>query len=197
MKWPFPNQTKPILFQIVTNHLLTIPADWEPFYPLQKGLVGKNFFREDLIPFRRSKQILEMNLFPTISFWYPLYYEFFASFTKMEDTMKQQDLLPLQVLPQPIPYDLLFEPFSNSSPSQKGRGRPPFARVLLLKAFIYKALRGIDTLTDLAFEFHNNPSIYKTLGFNLYKTPPSIERFSQFLRETPNHFLQGIRIHLV
>jgi hypothetical protein len=197
MKLPFPDQAKTILIQIVTNHILAIQMDLEPLYPLQKGLVGKNFFREDLVPFRRSNPISKINLFPTTSFWYPLYYLFFASFTKMEDTMKQQDLLPLTVLPQPIPYDLLFQPFSNSSLAQKGRGRPPFDRVFLLKAFIYKALRGIDTLTDLAFEFCNNPSIYQTLGFDLYKAPPSIERFSQFLRDTPNQFFQNIRIHLV
>lgn len=197
MKQPFPNQRKTHLFQIVMNRLLTILVDLEPFYPLPKGLVGKKFFREDLFQVRSSCLISGMNLFPTISFWYPLCCQFFPPFTKMEDTMKQQDLLPVPVLPQPLLYDLLFEPLSNVSPSEKQRGRPPLAPVLLLKAFIYKALRGIDTLTDLAFEFHNNPSIYQSLGFNLYKAPPSIERFSQFLRGTPNQFFQTIRIQLV
>jgi hypothetical protein len=115
----------------------------------------------------------------------------------MEDTMKQMGLLPPPSLPQPIRYDLLFEPLSASSSLEKKGGRPPFPREALLKAFVYKALRGINTLTDLAFEFQNNPSICQTLGFNLYKTPPSIERFSQFLRETPNNFLQNIRAQLV
>lgn len=197
MIWPFPNQTKILSIQMVTHHLLTISVDFETFYPLRKGLVRKKLFREDLIPLIESYSISQINLFLTSSFWYPLYYEFFASFTKMEGTMKQMDLLPPPSLPQHIRYDLLFEPLSVPSPLEKGRGRPPFLREALLKAFIYKALRGINTLTDLAFEFQNNPSICQTLGFNLYKAPPSIERFSQFLRETPNDFFQNIRIQLV
>ncbi len=182
---------------MVTNYLPTISVDFVTLYPLQKGLVGKDLFREDFIPLIDRDPIFQINLFLTTSFWCPLYYEFFAPFTKMEDTMKQIDLLPPPSLPQPIPYDLLFEPLSTPSPLEKKRGRPPFPREALLKSFIYKALRGIDTLTDLSFEFQNNPSIYQTLGFNLFKAPPAVERFSQFLRETPNHFLQNIRIQLI
>jgi hypothetical protein len=193
----FPNQEKTFLIQKVTNHLPTSLGDSGGFCIPQRGLVRKRPFRETHAPVSESAPIFQKDLFLTTSLWYPFRYGFYTPFTKMEDTMKQQDLLPLPVLPQPIPYDLLFKPFSNSSSSQKGRGRPPFAPVLLLKAFIYKALRGINTLTDLAFEFHNNPSVYQTLGFNLYKAPPSIERFSQFLRDTPNHFFQNIRIQLV
>jgi hypothetical protein len=35
------------------------------------------------------------------------------------------------------------------------------------------------------------------VGLDLYKDPPSIERFSQFLRDTPHEALQNIRIQLV
>jgi hypothetical protein len=182
---------------MITNHSATISVDFVNLYPLQKGLVGKNLFREALTSFKERASIFKINSFLTNSFGYPLYYGFFTPFTKIEDTMKQMDLLTPTSLSQPIPYDLLFEPLPIDPPLEKGRGRPPFPRNALLKAFIYKALRGIDTLTDLAFEFQNNPSICQTLGFNLYKSPPSIERFSQFLRETPNHFLQTIRIQLV
>ena len=197
MKSPFPNQVKTISIQILTSRLLTVLAIYRVFWPPQKGLVRKTLFRETLLALTENSSISKMNLFLTPLFWYPLHHEFSSSFTKIEDTMKQMDLLPPPSLPQPIPYDLVFEPLPPLAPSEKGRGRPPLPRNALLKAFIYKALRGIDTLTDLAFEFQNNPSICQTLGFNLYETPPSIERFSQFLRETPNHFLQGIRIYLV
>ena len=84
MKSPFPNQVKIISFQIVTNHLLMIPGDFVAFYPLEKGLVRKNHFREDLIPSKGRNLIFQMNLFLTIAFWYPLYHEFFTSFTKMK-----------------------------------------------------------------------------------------------------------------
>ena len=164
MKSPFPNQVKTISIQILTRRLLTVLAIYRVFWPPQKGLVRKTLFRETLLALTENSSISKMNLFLTPLFWYPLHHEFSSSFTKIEDTMKQMDLLPPPSLPQPIPYDLVFEPLPPSAPSEKGRGRPPLPRNALLKAFIYKALRGIDTLTDLAFEFQNNPSICQTLG---------------------------------
>jgi hypothetical protein len=67
----------------------------------------------------------------------------------------------------------------------------------MLKALIYKALRRLKTLSDLAFEFQNNPTICQAVGFDLYGTPPSIERFSEFLRETPHPLLKNLHIRLV
>jgi hypothetical protein len=58
----------------------------------------------------------------------------------------------------------------------------------LLKAFVYKALRRLKTLSDLTFEFHNNPIMSQVVGFDPFKAPPSIERFSEFLREHPMLF---------
>jgi len=111
--------------------------------------------------------------------------------------MKQLELLPLETLPPRVKYDFLFEPLPALSLHPKQRGRPPFSRDALLKAFIYKALRRLKTLSDLVFEFRNNPMISQAVGFNPYQTPPTIERFSKFLRELPHPLLQNIRILLV
>ena len=108
--------------------------------------------------------------------------------------MNQLDLLPLETLPPRVKYDFLFEPLPSLSLHPKERGRPPFCRDALLKAFIYKALRRLKTLSDLTFEFYNNPIMSQVVGFDPYKPPPSIERFSEFLRETPHPLLETIRI---
>ena len=108
--------------------------------------------------------------------------------------MKQLDLLQLETLPPRVKYDFLFEPLPFLSLHPKERGRPPFSRDALLKAFVYKALRRLKTLSDLTFEFYNNPMMSQAVGFDPYKTTPSIERFSEFLRETPHPLLETIRI---
>ena len=111
--------------------------------------------------------------------------------------MKQLDLLPLETLPPRVKYDFLFEPLPSLSLSPKERDRPSFSRDSLLKAFIYKALRRLKTLSDLAFEFRNNPMMARSVGFDAYELPPSIERFSKFLRETSNPLFQNVHILLV
>ncbi|MHA1381240.1 MAG: transposase [Candidatus Helarchaeota archaeon] len=55
----------------------------------------------------------------------------------------------------------------------------------------------IFSLSDLAFELKNNPVMAETLGFAAWEKPPSVERFSHFLRSTPNEHLQVIRLFLV
>lgn len=111
--------------------------------------------------------------------------------------MKQLNLIPLETLPLRVKYDVLFEPLPSLSLNPRERGRPPFSKDALLKAFIYKALRRLKTLSDLAFEFRNNPMMSQAVGFNPYQAPPTVERFSKFLRETPHPLLQNVRILLV
>ncbi len=121
--------------------------------------------------------------------------------------MKQLDLLQLETLPPRVKYDFLFEPLPSLSLHPKDRDRPPFSRDALLKAFIYKALRRLKTLSDLTFEFHNNPIMSQVVGFDPYTAPPSIERSSEFLlrqrrirfcrNETPHPLLENIRVLLV
>jgi hypothetical protein len=76
-------------------------------------------------------------------------------------------------------------------------GRKPFSRQSLLKAIIFKNLTGIPTLSDLAVALRNNPSAAIRCGFNILKPLPSVERFSQFLRDKDNKALQKIRIQLI
>jgi len=76
-------------------------------------------------------------------------------------------------------------------------GRKPFSRQSLLKAIIFKNLNGLPTLSDLAIALKNNPSAAIRCGFNILKPLPSVERFSEFLRDKDNTALQKIRIQLV
>jgi len=185
------------LFRIVTKRDPSHPASFDPFSRPQKGLVRKNAFRETFILLIDNSSFYQNNFFLTLLIWYPLFCEFFSSFKKIEDTVKQLDLLQLETLPPRVKYDFLFEPLPSLSLHPKERGRPPFSRDALLKAFVYKALRRLKTLSDLTFEFYNNPMMSQVVGLDPYKAPPSIERFSEFLRETPHPLLENIRILLV
>jgi len=76
-------------------------------------------------------------------------------------------------------------------------GRKPFSHQSLLKAIIFRNLNGLSALTDLSITLKNNPSAAIRCGFNILKPLPSVERFSEFLRNTNNAALQKIRIQLV
>lgn len=76
-------------------------------------------------------------------------------------------------------------------------GRKPFSRQSLLKAIIFKNLNAIPTLSDLSIALKNNPSAAIRCGFNIIKPLPSVERFSEFLRDKDNAALQSIHIQLV
>ena len=111
--------------------------------------------------------------------------------------MKQLGLLSVESIAPRVRYEALFEHLPSLPRRETHRGRSPLSRDALLRAFIYKALRRVKSLTDLSFEFYNNPMLCQSVGFNPYHTPPSIERFSRFLRETPHFVLQDIRTQLV
>ena len=76
-------------------------------------------------------------------------------------------------------------------------GRKPFSRQCLLKAIIFKNLNGLPTLSGLVTALRNNPSAAIRCGFNILKPLPSLERFSEFLRDRDHCDLQKIRIQLV
>lgn len=74
-------------------------------------------------------------------------------------------------------------------------GRPPHSFNAILNGLIFKNLRGINFLADLSSEFLYQPAIAQVCGF---KSFPHRERFSSFLKNTPNEFFQNnIRIPLV
>ena len=193
----FPNLEKLVLFQMlrIGNH--GILFDFEGFFAPQKGLVRKKKFREALILIIAKSLSFQINWFLTLLFWYPLFREIWTPFTKMEDPMRQPGLLPFEILPPAVRYESLFQHLPSLSIRASQRGRPALSKDALLKAFVYKALRRLKTLRDLAFELHNNPMIHQAVGFDPYINPPSLERFSRFIRTTPHHGLQTVRNQLV
>lgn len=77
---------------------------------------------------------------------------------------------------------------------QYSTGRPPHSQSAMLNALIFKNLRGIPNLTELAREIRLYPALAQACGF---KSFPSKERFSSFLKDTPNQFFQYIRENLI
>ncbi|MBI5143608.1 MAG: transposase [Candidatus Omnitrophica bacterium] len=97
-------------------------------------------------------------------------------------------------------YELLFNNLDTSSLDPKPRpqgGRSPYHPASLLRALIYKNLRGLNSLSDLADDILNNPSVALKCGFDILRLLPSVERFSKFISDTPNQLLQDIRIDLI
>lgn len=112
--------------------------------------------------------------------------------------MKNSSLFSSRDIPPLFQYEKLFShlkyvPLDN----QSKRGRPSYSKASLFRALVYKNLRSLPTLSDLSFELGNNPVMAEILGFDPLKKPPTKERFSHFLRSTPNEQLQEPRIFLV
>ena len=186
-----------MLFHIVTITTLATSSHFGRFFDPQNGLVRKSDFREDLLSIMYKCLFFKFNYFLTFLFAILHFRETLSPFTKMEDSMRQPGLLPCETLPSAVQYESLFQNLPSLALRQNQRGRPPLPKDALLRAFIYKALRRLKTLTDLAFEFHNNPTVCQVVGFNPYVRPPSVERFSQFIRNTPHSALQEVRSQLV
>ena len=98
-------------------------------------------------------------------------------------------------------YELLFDtlqPCLANCLSPKSRGRPPVSKPTLLNALIYKNLKQLPTLFDLATSLLDNPSLATTCGLLPNKGLYSLEeRLSSFLNDVPNSLVQTIRINLV
>ena len=186
-----------MLFQIVTIATLEGLAHFRGFLESQNGLVRKSDFREDPLSTMYKWLFFKINYFLTFLFGILHFRETLSPFTKMEERVRQPGLLPPETLPPPVQYESLFQNLPSLALRENKRGRPPLPKDAFLKAFIYKALRRLKTLTDLAFEFHNNPTICQAVGFNPYVRPPSVERFSQFIRNTHHSALQEVRSQLV
>jgi len=97
-------------------------------------------------------------------------------------------------------YELLFDNLDLSclkyQPTPQG-GRYPIPKDSLLRALIYKNLRGLNSLSALANDLVSNPSISIRCGFDIQRPLPSVERFSKFLETTSNDLLQLIRLGLI
>jgi len=105
------------------------------------------------------------------------------------------DLKPLKK------YELLFETLEPSLSGcfrSKTRGRAPVSKPALLNALIYKNLKQLPTLFDLASSLVDNPRLATTCGLLPNKSLNSlVERLSSFLKDTPNSLMQPIKINLV
>lgn len=90
-------------------------------------------------------------------------------------------------------YESIFEHLDLSALKERlpATGRRPFCRQAICRALIYKNLKAIKTLSELAFELSTNLGIAYILGFD--KQAPSRHRFEEFLHKTPNQLLQQIR----
>jgi len=78
----------------------------------------------------------------------------------------------------------------------RARGRRPTDKANILRASIFKNLRGLPTLSDLVTELLERPSLAYILGFEPGVIPP-VERFSHFLREEDNRLLQRTKENLL
>lgn len=90
-------------------------------------------------------------------------------------------------------YDVIFQHLDLSliKEHMPKVGRRPFSRQAICRALVYKNLKAIKTLSELAFELFTNLGIAYILGFD--KQPPSRHRFEEFLHKIPNQLLQQIR----
>jgi hypothetical protein len=91
-------------------------------------------------------------------------------------------------------FELLFSLLKLPCECSGPKRRPPHPKYALLNALIYKNLRSVLTLSELASEIKNYPQVAQVCGFASF---PSIERFSSFLKDTPNLVLAVTRDNLV
>jgi hypothetical protein len=73
-------------------------------------------------------------------------------------------------------------------------GRPPYPVSAMVNALVFKNLRGLLNLADLTRELSCYPALTQVCGF---KSFPCKERFSHFLKYTPNELFRHIKESLV
>jgi len=117
---------------------------------------------------------------------------------KQQYLISPEDLFGLNPLRK---YELLFETLepclAGCFPS-KIRERPSVSKEALLNALIYKNLKQLPTLFDLASTLIDNPRWATTCGLPPNKGLYSLqERLSSFLEDIPNSFIQIIRVNLI
>jgi hypothetical protein len=108
----------------------------------------------------------------------------------------QQGLFHGEHLPPRLRYQKLFSCLPEI-PYSYERGRPRVDPNVLVRCFIYRSLRRLPTLSDLTYALRENPSLAEAVGLDPFRACPSVERFSRWLRTTPNEELQCIRVALI
>lgn len=111
---------------------------------------------------------------------------------------KQLFLIPLENFSKDRlrKFEVLFS-YLPVPPKIHQLGRTPFSIKSILNALIYKNLTGILIISDLVRHLFNHPTVAEICGFDPLKFPPSIERFSSFIKDTPNSFFTNIRENLI
>ena len=106
---------------------------------------------------------------------------------------------PEKIFKEPLKkYELFFSLLDLSSLEPvKYVGRRAINRAVLMKVLILKNLRSLSTLSDLAAELDERPSLSFILGLKPGKKILPVERFSSFLRDTDHLQFQKIRESLV
>lgn len=104
---------------------------------------------------------------------------------------------PDEIFQEPLKkYELFFSLLDLSClGSVKQVGRRPISRAALTRALIFKNLRSLATLSDLAAELEERPGLSFLLGLKAGRLP--VERFSSFLQDTDHLWFQKIRDSLV
>jgi len=104
---------------------------------------------------------------------------------------------PDEIFQEPLKkYELFFSLLDLSClGSVKQAGRRPISRAALMRALIFKNLRSLATLSDLAAELDERPSLSLLLGLKPGRLP--VERFSSFLQDTDHLGFCKIRESLV
>jgi hypothetical protein len=116
--------------------------------------------------------------------------------SRQESIMEQTNLFHGEHIPPRIRYRTLFG-YLPRIPSPQGAGRPAVDPNAILRALIYRNLRKLTTLSDLVHALSENPSLVEAIDLDPFAPVPSIERFSAWLRSTPNECLQEVRVNLV
>jgi hypothetical protein len=115
----------------------------------------------------------------------------------LSQNSKQPELIEPEQLPPRLRWEKIFVFLPPWPEPAVQIGRTPIDRQSLLKACIYQRLSRMRFLRELHTHLMESPPIMAALGFDPYQQPPSLERFSAFLSDTPNVLLQQIRIKLV
>jgi hypothetical protein len=110
--------------------------------------------------------------------------------------MHQPSLFHCEPFTQRVAYQAPFQ-LSPALAEPRRLGRPRVSRNALLRAFIYRALRRMNSLTDLVQALHEMPARAEAVGFAPLCPLPPLERFSAFLRTTDNGLLQAVRLKLL
>jgi hypothetical protein len=116
--------------------------------------------------------------------------------SRQESAMQQSSLFHGEHVRARLQYQQLFE-FLPVMEHEYQFGRPGINPNIMLRTFIYGCLRRLPTLSDLNYSLRENPSLCEAVGLDPFVSPPSIERFSRWLRSTPNETLQSVRFALV